>query len=97
MRYYSTMSLADYMNANWMELPPELVALYEREAARFDDQTNEIEHWKESYDLLKDDADQFLKAVEDCIDEQVYANRDLGDFILELRDVCSSASFYEAW
>jgi hypothetical protein len=93
MQYYSSMSLSDYIKANWQELPQELVALFEREEQRYEDQQGLIEHWQENYDCIRDDATHLRKAIEDAVDEYCFGHGDVNTMITEIRDLCEHSDF----
>jgi hypothetical protein len=88
MQYYSSMTLADYIQANWMELPKELVALFEEENERYYDQQGRIENLEENCHNAYKDLEEFRDAIEDCVDEAAFAQRSLGDLITDLRIMC---------
>jgi hypothetical protein len=88
MQYYSSMTLADYIQANWMELPKELVALFEKESERYYDQQHQIEILQDDLHHTSTQLDEFRNAIEDVVDEAAFAQRSLGDLITDLRVMC---------
>lgn len=68
MQYFSSMSLNDYIQANWMELPKELVDLFEKEWGRFLDQEDELQRWREDYLDLSHEVSRSIRDLSRTID-----------------------------
>lgn len=93
MKYYSSMTLADYVAANWMELPKELVELFEKESDRFFDQEDAICAWREAYQDARDAGDDLVREINKTCDAYATARMSSEDFLLEIRYLADEADF----
>lgn len=93
MKYYSSMTLADFVDANWMDLPRDLVRLLENEAERLIDQEMDIEAWHDNYDDMQRALEKMIESVNCAVDSYVTAQISPSDLVSELRSICNDAEY----
>lgn len=63
MRIYETMTLEDFLSANWIDLQPDLVRLLERTQRDLDEALADSEAWHDNYESLLDEATAFKNTI----------------------------------
>lgn len=93
MKYYSSMTLADYVATNWLEMDPNLVTIIEKEERLLDEAQEEAEAWHENYHEVLDNAIRFRRDLVQLIDQYVGARMSFDDFLTEIKMVVDEVEF----
>ncbi|WEM34277.1 hypothetical protein [Xanthomonas phage X1] len=84
MQFYSSMTLADFVAANWTLMDPNVVSLIEREADRLAELEEDVISWKaiseDIVDANEDNRDYILNRIED-IKKGSYTLNELEEFV----------------
>ena len=93
MKYYSSMTLADYVAANWLEMDPDLVRLIEKEASLLNDAREDAEAWQDNYEDVLRNAEEFKADVLSLLDEYSFTKLSFEDLIISLRSLARDVEF----
>lgn len=63
MIFNHSMSLKEYIDTNWIELPKELVDLFNKESDLYEDQSYRIEEERERAEMYMDEAQSLSREV----------------------------------
>lgn len=85
MKYYSSMTLADYVAANWLEMDPNLVKLVEDESRHLAEAREDADNWNENYHDVLSAAEHFQRDLQSLIDDYTHARISFDDFLIDLR------------
>ena len=91
MKYYSSMTLADYVAANWLEM--DLVRLIEKEASLLNDAREDAEAWQDNYEDVLRNAEGFKADVLNLLDEYSFTKLSFEDLITSLRSLARDVEF----
>lgn len=91
MIFNHSMSLKDYIDINWLELPKELVDLFNKESDRYEDQSYRIEEERERADMYMDEIQEVVREITRLIDSYAVMQISPSDMVSDIRTICYNA------
>jgi len=88
MKIYETTTLADYVSANWMDLDPALVRMFERTINELEFLQADVDAWRDNYESAVDTCRDIKRDLESIIYRYTHETFDatVGEVIDDIRD-----------
>lgn len=97
MKYYASMTLADYLAVNWLSMDPDLVRLIEIELDKTGREISslqeDVDDWQENYSDLQTQARGLVRDITTHVDWYTGMNESVGELITNIRHTLDRVDF----